>query len=274
MESKKLPNDFRERMFSAMKALIVILVLACAGLGIGLAFRHKRAQDTERTQEAVLLQFSNKVVETSGKLEEQRQVNATLATDLTKTSQEVTNLAETRAELNAQLAKAQADAKAAAEAAQLEITKRETKINELETERDALTRRMNELSFSITNLNVQIAATEKKLAAAEGDREFLLKELKRMQAEKAELERQFNDLAVLREQVHKLKEQLAVARRLEFIRLGLYGDMKGAQRLMTSAKESMAPKPNYDLNVEIRQDGSGKVLPATNGIPATNSAPK
>jgi uncharacterized protein (DUF3084 family) len=260
--------------FGTMKVLIVILALACVGLGIGLTVRHKKAVETSRTQEAVLLQFSNKVVEASSKLEEQRQVNTALENDLTKTSQEVTNLSQVRAELNALLTKAQTDAKTAAEAAQLEITKREAKITELESQRDELTKRMSDLSFSITNLNNQIAATERKLAAAEGDREFLLKELKRLQAEKAELERQFNDLAVLREQMHKLKEQLAIAKRLEFIRLGLYGDMKGAQRLMTSAKETAALKPNYDLNVEIRQDGSGKVVPTTNAVPATSPAPK
>ena len=257
-----------------MKALIVILVVACVVLGVGLAIRHKNAEQTRRTQTAVIEQFSNTVVETSRKLEEQVQVNMTLVTNLGKAGLEVTNLNQVRAELKAQLDRAEAEAKAAAEAAQMEIAKREAKINDLETQRDDLTKRMNELSLSITNLNNQIAATEKKLAAAEGDREFLIKELKRLQAEKSELERQFNDLAVLREQVHKLKEQLAIARRLEFIRLGLYGDMKGAQRLVSGRKETPAPATNYNLNVEIRQDGSGKVVPATNAAPAVNPVPK
>ena len=53
-------------------------------------------------------------------------------------------------------------------------------------------------------------------------------------AEKAELERQFNDLAVLRAQVSKLKEELSVARRLEWIRQGLFAstEQRGAQKLM------------------------------------------
>ena len=38
----------------------------------------------------------------------------------------------------------------------------------------------------------------------------ILVELKRLMAEKAELERQFNDLAVLRAQVSKLKEELSI----------------------------------------------------------------
>lgn len=257
-----------------MKALILILVLACVGLGITLAFRHKKAEQVQRTQEVVIVKFSNDVVETSSKLEELREVNMTLITNLTQAGVEITNLAHARALLAADLFKAQADAKAASEAAQLEIAKREAKINELETQRVDLSKQMNELSLSITNLNSQIAATERKLAAAEGDREFLLKELKRMQAEKSELERQFNDLAVLREQVHKLKEQLAIARRLEVIRMGLYGDMKGAQRLMSSLKATPAPKTNYDLKVEIREGGSSKIVTPTNSAPGSTATPK
>jgi len=63
------------------------------------------------------------------------------------------------------------------------------------------------------------ADTERKLAASEGDREFLLAELKRLQAEKVDLERQFNDLALLRDQIRKLKDELSIASRLEWIRL-------------------------------------------------------
>ena len=88
------------------------------------------------------------------------------------------------------------------------------------------------------------ADTERRLTATEGDREFLLTELKRLQVEKAELERQFNDLSVLRTQVAKLKEELTVSRRLEWLRMGIYGmqDKKGAELLM--AKGGPATKTN------------------------------
>ena len=104
--------------------------------------------------------------------------------------------------------------------------------------------------------------TEKKLSASEGDREFLLKELKRLQTEKAELERQFNDLSVLRTQVSKLKEELSVSRRLEWIRMGIYGfqDKKGAEQLMQT-KTPAAAKTNFNLSVELKQDGSSKIVP-------------
>src|SRR5437868_6465012 len=82
-----------------------------------------------------------------------------------------------------------------------EIAKRDSKIKELEGQNDEMTKKLTELNGSIGSLEKQIADTEKRLAASEGDRAFLLKELKRLQIEKAELERQFNDLVVLRDQV-------------------------------------------------------------------------
>ena len=254
-----------------MKAGIILLFIVCVGLGIGLFIRHNKAEKTERKQEEIIQQLSNQWVTASGDLEKQNQKAITLESDLTKRATEVTNLENNISQLSAQLTKAQAEAKAAADAAQAEMVKRDSKITELEIQRDELTKKMAALSLSITNLNAQIAAKEKELATSQGDRAFLLKELKRLQSEKAELERQFNDLVALREQVHKLKEQLSIARRLEFIRLGLYGGEKGAQRLMSFSPPP--PKTNYDLNVEVKQGGAGKVVPATNA-PAPVQPPK
>jgi chromosome segregation ATPase len=132
---------------------------------------------------------------------------------------------------------------------------------------------MDGLTLDISNLGKQIADTEQKLAASEGDREFLLKELKRMQTEKAELERQFNDLSLLRTQVAKLKEELSIARRLEWIRMGIYGtqEKKGAEMLMSPVIAGTT-KPAYNLNVELKQDGAATVI--TNSTnPTSNPAP-
>jgi hypothetical protein len=90
-----------------------------------------------------------------------------------------------------------------------------------------------------------------------------------LQVEKAELERQFNDLATLRTQVAKLKEELSIARRLEWIRMGIYGaqDKKGAERLMAGSMP--APKSNnFNLNVELKQDGGGQIVPPPGNTPA------
>ena len=86
-------------------------------------------------------------------------------------------------------------------------------------------------------------------------------------AEKAELEKKFNDLAMLREQVKKLKEELSIRTRLDFIRRGLYGfEKKGAQLLVEGIK-SPGPKTtngSVEIKAEIGTDGSAKVSTSTN----------
>jgi len=138
-----------------------------------------------------------------------------------------------------------------------------------------LDKKAADLSLSLTNLTVQIAETQRKLAASEGDKAFLEKELKRLMGEKAELERQFNDLVVLRAQVAKLKEELNIARRLEWIRKGLFAveEQKGAQLLMQ--RQPVAKTTNvYDLNVEVNADGSVRVIPPLTNGPAVTPPPK
>src|SRR5258706_5235141 len=139
---------------------------------------------------------------------------------------------------------------AAAEAGRAEIERRDQQITELTTKTNLYAHKLDELNTGIDNLSKQINATEKKLAASEGDREFLLKELKRLQTEKADLEKQFNDLSALRTQVSKLKEELSIARRLEWIRMGIYGlqEKKVAERLM--GVNPRGRTTNCSLNVD------------------------
>lgn len=261
---------------------IIILGLLCLGLGIAVVTIRNNAVEQKRTDTDSILGFSNKWVETSTKLEDQKQVNAEMEKDLNVRKQalleltnEFTSVSSNLTETSANLAKTEASLKTSQE----EVAKRDAKIAELETQNQALDKQAVDLSASITNLTLQIADTEKKLAASEGDKAFLQKELKRMMAEKAELERQFNDLTVLRAQVSKLKQELSIARRLEWIRQGLFAssDQKGAQKLMQglgSQGQAKAARPAYDLNVEVSADGSVKVIPPLSNRPgATNSAP-
>jgi chromosome segregation ATPase len=221
--------------------------------------------------------LSNDLAQTNLKLEEQRQVNATLVSDRAKRKAEYEQLSNsfTRTTANLsqtsdKLAKTEADLKASQE----ETAKRDAKIADLESQNQALDKRALDLSTAITNLTTQIEETKRKLATTEGEKGFLEGELKRLVAEKAELERQFNDLKVLRAQVAKLKEELTVARRLDWIRRGLFAsnNEKGATKLMqtSAASQPSPPATNYNLNVEVNSDGSVKVIPpVTNGPAAT-----
>ncbi len=248
---------------------LVVAVVICLGLAIGLVMSRKQATEQKKTDTETILTLSNKWVDTSGKLEEQKQVATMLEKDLdtTKKANEkaYTELTNSFTEVSSKLV-------ATETAMKEEIARRETKIAELETQNQALDKQAIDLSSAITNLTVQIADTQKKLAASEGDKAFLEKELKRLMAEKAELERQFNDLAVLRAQVAKLKEELNIARRIEWIRQGLFAsaEQKGAQKLMQGGATPLQAKakPAYDLNVEVSADGSVRVLPPRTNAPA------
>lgn len=266
-----------------MKSRLVLIVLGllCLGLVIAVVTIRNNAVEQKRTDGEAILGFSNKWVETSSKLEDQKQVNAEMEKDLDgrkKLLLDLTNdfvaVSSNLSQVSSSLAKSEASLKTSQE----ELAKRDAKIAELETQNQALDKQAIDLSASITNLTLQIADTEQKLAASEGDKAFLQKELKRMMSEKAELERQFNDLTVLRAQVSKLKQDLNIARRLEWIRQGLFAssEQKGAQKLMQGVNASPAAaragRPAYDLNVEIGADGSVKVIPPLPSRTETNSA--
>jgi uncharacterized coiled-coil DUF342 family protein len=254
---------------AALVTALVVLILLCAGLGITLVVTQKKTvQQQKETQEA-LVRLTNDLMQTSSKWTSQVVTNMLITTNLVQRTEEVKALSNELVTTSAELVKTKAEAKAAAQTAQDEMAKQNARINDLETQKDELTKRMTDLSSSITNLETQIAATEKKLASSEGDRTFLLKELKRLRAEKDELEKQLNSLAFLRDQVRKVKEELSISRRLDWIRRGLYGvsSQKGGERLQQGFSPP-AVQTNYNLNVEIRQDGAVKVVPAATNAPS------
>jgi chromosome segregation ATPase len=248
---------------------IVILALVSIGLGIGLIGVKKRAATQQEKDADTIVTFSNNWVKTRYDLDEQRTVTTSLEKDLDSQKRAFSDLTNSYTQVWTSLTKTEASLKES----EAEVQKRDAKIADLENQNQALDKQAVELGTSITNLTIQIADTRKKLSASEGDKAFLEGELKRLMAEKAELERQFNDLTVVRAQVSRLKEELSIARRIEWIRQGLFAsaEQKGAQKLMqgVSAPQTQpkAPRGNYDLNVEVSADGSVKVIP-----PLTNSA--
>jgi chromosome segregation ATPase len=254
---------------------IIVLILICVGLIAALIWSQKQASDQKTRDIDQIGNYSNKWVETSAGLEQQRQVNVSLEGDLKKQRDDYSKLTNDFTQVSSNLDTTESSLKAARE----DITQRDAKIADLESQNQALDQRALDLSTAITNLTSQINDTRKKLAASEGDKAFLEKELERLMTEKAELERQFNDLNVLRAQVSKLKEELSISRRLEWIRQGLFtrAEQKGAQQLMEKSPASTNPppkRPSYDLNVEVSADGTVKVIaPITNSPAAPPPAP-
>jgi chromosome segregation ATPase len=254
-----------------MKALAVLLGLVTVGLAITVFLLLQRGETAHKESTEKIRQLSDRESTVRTKLEEQASVNLSLdnAQKELKTALEATsnNLAATSANLE----KTTAEAKARAEAAALEMAKRDSKIKELEGQNDAKSKEMDGVTKEMDLLEKQITETKRKLNASEGDRVVLVKELKRLQVEKSTLERQFNDLVAVRDQLRKLKEDVAIARRLEWIRDGVYGVLaeRGAERLMRGPPVPPTNAPPQ-LNVEIHQDGGVKIeaLPAITNAPA------
>jgi chromosome segregation ATPase len=252
----------------------VLVVLVAIGLGIGLVGVKRQAAKQQTDDAERINTLSNNWVKTSADLDEQRTVTAALEKDLETQKKSFGELSNHFTVVAANLSRTETSLQATEE----EVKKRDAKILELEGQNQVLDSQAVELGSAITNLTVQIDDTRKKLAASEGDKTFLEGELKRLVAEKAELERQFNDLTVLRAQVSRLKEELSIARRIEWIRQGIFAsaEQKGAQKLMQGGgapqTQPRGPRSNYDLNVEVSADGSVKVVPPVTNSPAIPQA--
>lgn len=264
-----------------LKVAFIVLAVVAIGLGIGLISMKNQATKQHDDDVATIAVHSNQWVDVTKQLEEQKQKSTSLEKDVASGKDEISKLSNTLTQTSENLSKTEAALKAQQEETakrDAKIAERDAKIAELENQNTALDKQATDLKGSINNLEAQIADTQKKLDASEGDKAFLTKELNRLMAEKAELEKKFNDLTVLRDQVKKLREELTIARRVDWIRNHLFaaGEEKGAQKLMENKTPAFGPitapkaKPTnaYDLNVEINSDGSVKVIP-----PVTNAPP-
>ncbi|KAB2669673.1 MAG: hypothetical protein DVB31_05965 [Verrucomicrobia bacterium] len=242
------------------KLIAVVLLVASLGLGIGLYLSVDKAREDRDVAASRLNTLSNQLVSTTMQLSDEKKESSVLKTNLAQKIEETGIYSNKISFVAAELSRTEQEAREAAAKSRAELEKRDRQIAGLETEKDGLTKQMAVLTGRITGLDGKIKDTERRLASSEGDREALRKELRRLVAEKTELEHKFQDLAVLREQVRTLKEDLAIANRLEFIRKGLYGfDRKGAQLLQEGFRKPEPAGTNAavgnQLNVEVRSDG-------------------
>ena len=253
-----------------MKVIIVILAVACVGLGIALFATKKQAEDVHSTDVTSINDFSNQVVATSKHLDELGQVNLTLSNELASSQQEIALGAEQMVQLSNSLAAANTALLETSNlliSAEEQVTNLNNRIADLETQNKALDTQAESLSNRLVALTVQIEETKSQLAVSETNAAFLQGELQKQLAQKADLEHRFNDIDELRAQVKRIKDEMFVARRLELMKYD-NGNKKGGELLMNhnmwmpSPNLHQAPAtPSYDLNVEIGSDGSVKVIP-------------
>lgn len=268
-----------------MKVLAGVLAVVVAGLVwaiYALNDSRRQAASQQQSNEVVILDFSNRLALTRRELDEQKKVNTTLEVNLTDRSKNLDTLRVEIAALNTDLANSRAEIRTAQDEIakrDSQIAKRDSQIASLEGRNVDLTKQMGELQTSIADLEGQINETERRLATSEGNRQELMSELQRLQEEKISLEKQLNDLAYLREQVRKLKDELNVARRLDWIRRGIYSSQplrKGAEVLndmkfgTPPPSATQGPGKVPSLDVELKRSGEVNVRSgSTTNAPAT-----
>jgi chromosome segregation ATPase len=256
-----------------MNTKVIISVLAVVSLGLLVAVIASRK--TISDQKDSISYHSNQWQETRIKLDDLTQVHNTTIADLDKRNASLLSLTNSYNEALTTLAKTEKElqqSESTLKVARDELASRDARIVALEAQNKDLDAKSVELNATLAALTTQIDATQRKLAASEGDKALLQKELSRLLTEKAELERQMNDLAFLKAQVSRLKAERSIALRLDWMRRGLYGsgDRNGAAGLMGAGPVKPAEPPaNANLNVEINSDGSVKVLPPITNAPAS-----
>ena len=262
---------------------LIFLGLVCAGLGLALVVTHKQASEGHLRDAESIETFSNQWVSTKNKYEDQVMLSSAFEEAIEKQKHTLADLSNNLTQTSANLQQANtslAKDEAALKASEEEIKKRDGKIADLEAQNRTLDERATELCNSITNLTTEISSIRRQLASAQGDKVLLEQRLRQLITDKADLERQFSDLSIVRAQMSKLKEELITARRRDWIHQGLLGDddQRGGQMLLrgvsTAGRKPTPPKPAYDLNVEVSSDGSVRIVQPTNAPAATNPPAK
>jgi PIN domain nuclease of toxin-antitoxin system len=259
---------------SAMKTKLglVILAVACGGMMVALFAMKKVADEQLKRDTDAILDFSNQLVTARSSLDDLGQVNLRLTNDLAASRQEMLVFSNQFTEASGALTVT----KVSLQNAQEQIAGLNKRITGLTTQNQVLDQRAAALSSAISALNMQIAETRQRLSESETNNTFLEKELQRQTAARTELEGKFNNLTTVRAQVKKLKEDLVVSRRLQWMQAGTdpgSPPMKGGQLQMQRVAPAADRAPHYDLNVEVSSDGAIRVMPMANNLPAPASPP-
>ena len=132
---------------------VVVLVVFCLALGIGLIVVKHSASQQKKTDAEVILDYSNKWVNTSGKLDEQKQVAAMYEKDLENQKKAFDELTNNFVRISQNLSQTTSDlskTEASLQESQKEVAKRDAKISELETQNQALDKQaLDELKLRV-----------------------------------------------------------------------------------------------------------------------------
>jgi len=257
--------------------LLILAVVALIGGAVSVVFLSK-ANTKVKEHEATIETQKGKIDTLTQKNTTLTQEKADLTTNLTQARDTITQTENRLLKLKDDFDVQKAEHESFLEKTAEELAAKDKTIKTLNDDLAAAKNKHRDYDTQISDLNTEIVtkdqeidAIQRRLEASDADREFLLKQRDKLIAEKAELEKQFQDIAVLREKVLKLQGELMASRKLEWIRRGLYGGarQKGGSKLMSMSRRKPQEEPttNADLNVEIRRDGTVKIAPTSTNTP-------
>jgi chromosome segregation ATPase len=246
-----------------MKSKIAIAVLLIVSLVLGGLLIYEKGERKHEVREltSVVKVHSDDLARARREVGELKGVNLELESQLNAAKTEIVQYSNQVVQARAERAQVEAEAQKASELAAAEMAKAEAQIAALQAQVDERNRQLEEVRGQIAALEQKIAEKEQELELAKGDKDFLMSELRRMQTEKAQLERKFHDLALLRDQVRQLKEEMAQQRRIEMMQKGIYATTTakgGATRQMRGFSQPLNTTTNFNLDVEIDLDGSAR----------------
>ena len=278
--------------FRTMKGygFIIFVVLATlTGASLAILLTNAKGKVKERDATIVTLKIEKTALE-----ESKVQLTQNLSTansELTKTKGTLTKTKGTLSETQGMLEQLQSDFNMKVTEYETFVTKadqllaeKDEKISALNTELNTVQNKNQDYGSQIEVLKSQVADKDReiddigrRLESAEEDRDHLILERKKLIAEKAELEKQFQDILVLRKKVQQLQVELMASKKLEWLRRGFYGGArkKGGSQLMSMSKKNdrKTVSPNADLNVEVRRDGTVKIVPIETNSPPNVATP-
>ena len=192
-----------------MKAFVIILSVACAGLAYGLFQRNSSADHQATEVETRLTTLSNKVTELETKVvmtqADAAHAQSNLQSLVTLRTSELANTSNRLVQLNLLYRAAQADGRTA----QSDAQSLSGKLAVLEAERDGLQRNLT----AVAAVEKKLADARDKLAATTAERNAFRQDVGRLEVEKAELLRKLEDISFLRLQLTRAEEDAAVLRR-------------------------------------------------------------
>jgi hypothetical protein len=193
-----------------MKALLIILGLACLGLGYGLYQLKSSASKAAETHDTQFQAMSNQVAELRTRLALEQatgaQAQSNLQSVIDRRTGDVMNTSNRMVQLNLLYRSVQADARSAQADVQLHVAN----LTVVEAERDELTRRLAQM----VALEKKVSEAKEKLADITGERNLLLQQINRLEMDRADLVRKLEDVGFLRTQLARAEEDAALLRRM------------------------------------------------------------